>query len=195
MNGKLIAIVLVCLLIGILVGFAVGFTAKIRTFLVDYDALHNEYTRLEGNYTILNNAHTTLLSNYNSLNAEHTQLEQDYTTLNSEHTQLEDNYTWLKQHSFTYYAVGDSINISSVEIEIDTWYDYTTVKGNITNISNEPVEEVWVYVILRNPDGTMYFDSWKYEIIADLYIGETASFDITCYSYVEGQNVEIWLVF
>ena len=56
-------------------------------------------------------------------------------------------------------------------------------------------EEIWVYVLLRNLDGTIYFRDWSYEKIEDLYIGETASFDILLLSYEEGQTVEIWLVY
>ena len=202
MDRKLIATVLVSLLIGIAVGFAIGFSAKIQTFFVDYGALQNEYTLLKDDYATLNDTYTALLSQSNSLQTEYNQLEQNYATLNSEHAQLnenytnlEQNYTWLKQHSFTYYTVSGALNISSIEIEIDTFFEDTTVRGNITNIGNEPINEVYVYALLRNPDGTMYFDYWKYEKIENLYIGETASFEIWFYSYVEGQTVEIWLVY
>ena len=202
MDRKLIATVLVSLLIGIAVGFAIGFSAEIQTFFVDYGALQNECTLLEDNYATLNDTYTALVSQYNSLQTEYNQLEQNHATLNSDHAQLnenytylEQNYTWLKQHSFINYTVGDSVNITSVEIEIDTWYDWTRVKGNITNVSNKAIDEVYVYALLRKPDGTIFFSSYRYDRIVDLYIGETASFEISFYDYVEGQTVEIWLVY
>lgn len=208
MNRRLVSFIIVSLAIGIVVGFAVGFTARIGTFFVDYGALQNEYMLLKDDYATLNDTYTALVSQYNSLQtgysslqAEYNQLEQNYATLNSEHiqldenyTNLEQNYTWLKQYSFTYYTASGALNISSIEIEIE-FIDYTTVRGNITNISSNPIDEVYVYALLRNPDGIMYFDYWKYEKIVDLYIGETASFDILFCSYVEGQTVEIWLVY
>jgi len=195
MNRRLVSFIIVSLVIGIVVGFAVGFTARVRTFFVDYGALQNEYTLLEDDYATLNDTHTVLVSQYSSLHTEYIPLKQNYTTLNTEHTQLEANYTWLKQHSFTYYTVGDALNISSIEIEKDTYFDWTTVKGNITNISNNAIDEVYVYALLRKPDETIYFRDWSYEKIEDLYIGETASFEIGLSSYEEGQTVEIWLVF
>lgn len=128
------------------------------------------------------------IARINGLEIENNELRSSYDNLNA-------TYTWLKQHSFTYYNVGDSLNISSLVIEKEDFWGRTTISGNITNISNEPIEEAYVYVILRNPDGTMYFTTYNYEEIENLYVGETAHFKITVYSCEEGQTVEIWLVY
>lgn len=204
MDRKLIAVVLACLLIGTVIGFAIGFTSKIQSFLVDYSALNNKYTQLqndyeqlEDDYSTLQNQHSQLEEDYATLNEAYTVLLSNYSSLHAEYTQLKENYTWLKQHSFTYYTVGDALNMSLLEIEEeDGFWGYTTISGNITNISNNAIEEVYVYALLRNPDGTMFFSYYdSYDRIVDLYIGETASFEIGLSSYVEGQKVEIWLVF
>lgn len=109
---------------------------------------------------------------------------------------LKDQYQCLKQHSFTYYTVGDAINISNIEIFRESeWLNWWTVNGTITNISDKPIERVYLYLILRNPDGTADFTPYDYEEIGNLYIGETAPFEFTLYDYNESQTVEIFLVY
>ncbi len=162
-----------------------GLQADKNNLQSQVSSLETDKSQLESQVTSLQTDKSSLETQVNSLETENNQLQtwlydnkSQISSLENEIESLKDENTWLKQQSFTYYTVGDAINISSVEIEIDTWFDDTTVKGNITNISNKAMDEVWVYVILRNPDGTIYFDSWKYEIITDLYIGETTNFDI-----------------
>ena len=120
------------------------------------------------------------------LTDENDELRLQYENLNA-------TYTWLKGHSFTYYTVGDAINISNLEVTYG--YYSLPVKGNITNISDKPIETVYVYVILRNPDGTTNFSTYNYEEIKNLYVGETAPFSVTIWDYDESQTVEIFLVY
>lgn len=170
MDKKLLSITIIILVIGLGVGYVLGYsvnTSQIQTLETRINELEVENNNLGSSYNALNNTYTDLLS----------------------------NYAWLKQHSFTYYEVNDALNISSLKIEKHSYYEWTIISGNITNIGDKPIEEAYVYVILRNPDGTMRFDSYLYEKIEDLYIGETAYFDMTVYSYQEGQTAEIWLVF
>jgi hypothetical protein len=63
-----------------------------------------------------------------------------------------------------------------------------TINGIITNISNEPIEIVYVYLILRNPDGTIDFSTSKYDKIENLYVGETQSFEFSYIYYNESQT-------
>ena len=124
------------------------------------------------------------------LTDENDELRLQYENLNA-------TYTWLKGHSFTYYTVGDAINISNLEI-IEREYFWEIVydiEGTITNISDKPIESVYVYLILRNPDGIADFSTYRYEEIESLYIGETASFEFFGITYDEGQTVEIFLVY
>jgi len=103
-------------------------------------------------------------------------------------------YEELKKHSFTYYVVGDAINISNVGIYYEGWL-YWTINGTVTNISDKPIQTLYVYLILRNPDGTAVFDPYEYEKIENLYIGETATFEFSIWDYDESQTVEFLLIY
>jgi len=59
----------------------------------------------------------------------------------------------------------------------------------------KPLKEVYVYAILVNPDGTKDFSPYRYDVINDLYMGETATFRITVWKYDESQKVELFLVY
>ena len=105
------------------------------------------------------------------------------------------NVSYIQLKQLKYYEVGSSIKISSLEVEVHEWSKITKVRGNITNIGGKHIKVVYVYAFLRNPDETIYFSPDDYEEIKDLYMGETASFEIWIYSYTAGQTVEIWLVY
>jgi len=147
-------------------------------------------------WTSLNQANSEIASletTIDTKNSEIETLESQVDELRLQYNLLNTSYTWLKQHSFTYYTVGDAINISNVGI-FEEWF-YWTINGTITNISDKPIETVYVYLILRNPDGTAVFNTWDYEEIKNLYIGETEPFEFSVYEYDESQTVEIFLVY
>ena len=122
-------------------------------------------------------------------------LKDENDELRLQYESLNVTYTWLKQHSFTYYTVGNAINISNIGINIrHPIFGDVIVNGTITNIGDKPMENVCVYLILRNPDGTTDFSPYRYERIENLYIGESASFEIYA-EYDEGQTVELFLVY
>lgn len=125
---------------------------------------------------------------------ENSKLMLQFDSLNATYGTLNATYTWLKQHSFTYYVVQDSINVSNIQIfqKFSLWY---YLNGTITNIGSKPLEAVYVYVIFVNPDGTKDFSPYRYEKIEDLYMGETAAFEISLESYNEGQTAELFLVY
>ena len=138
------------------------------------------------NYTSIINEKVNTIA---SLNSQIASLQETINMFNT-------SYTWLKQHSFTYYIVNDAINISNIGIfqESGFWNEWT-INGTVTNISDKPIQTLYVYLILRNPDGTADFDPYEYERIDDLYIGETATFEFSIYDYDETQTVEILLVY
>lgn len=74
-------------------------------------------------------------------------------------------------------------------------FNWWTINGTITNISGKPIKTVYVYLILRNPDGTVVFEPWDYEKIENLYIDETAAFEFSGITYNEGQTIELFLVY
>lgn len=138
---------------------------------------------------------STLAENV-KLRGENDQLRLQLESLNATCNTLNATYTWLKQHSFTYYTVGNEINVSNVGIFRESeWFDWYTINGTITNIGDKPVETVYVYLILRNPDGTADFSTSNYDKIENLYIGETAPFEFSYIDYDESQTVEIFLVY
>lgn len=151
MDKKLLGITIIAFVVGLGLGLAIGFAAKIHRFLVDYDALNNDYTQLQA------------------------------------------NYTWLKQHSFTYHTVGDTINISDVTIEYG-FLNYCSITGSITNISNKPIGTVYVFLVVRNSDGTIDSTPDDYREINGLYMNETVPFEFT-YLLDEDQTVEIQLIY
>lgn len=114
--------------------------------------------------------------------------------LDTEYDTLNETYEWLKDHSFTYYVEGNAISISNVAIIKDVTFGYT-VNGTITNISNKPIEIVYIYLILRNPDGTAYFNPNKYDRIESLYIDESATFEFQTVYLEKTQTVEFLLMY
>jgi predicted PurR-regulated permease PerM len=140
------------------------------------------------------------VANYTSIISEKentiASLDSEIISLQNQINDLNATYIWLKHHSFTYYTVKNDIKISNVGIyKVSEWFDEYTINGTITNISNKPIETVCVYLILRNPDGTAIFNTWDYEKIENLYIGETAAFEFYGITYNENQAVEILLIY
>ena len=150
---------------------------------------------------ILALSNATLQGHINALSDENNTLQDQVDTLqlqiSSLNTSLQEvrlQYEELKRHSFTYYVVDDAINISNIEIFYKEWWGWT-INGTVTNISNKPIQTLYVYSILRNPDGTADFYPSEYEEIENLYIGETATFELSIYDYDESQTVEILLIY
>jgi hypothetical protein len=138
------------------------------------------------NYTSIINERDNTIS---SLNSQITNMQNQLNSLNV-------TYIWLKHHSFTYYTVGNDINISNVGIWKNPWgWQDWTINGTLTNIGDEPIKTIYVYAIFVNPDGTREFSPYRYAIINDLYMGETATFSINTEVYKESQTVEIFLVY
>lgn len=138
--------------------------------------------------------YTFSLPQITKVSGENNKLMLQLDDLNAIYNTLNATYTWLKQHSFTYYIVQDSINLSNIQIfqKFSLWY---YLNGTITNIGAKPIEVVYVYAILVNPDGTKNFSPYRYEKIEHLYIGETATFEIEITEYDESQTVELFLVY
>ena len=130
---------------------------------------------------------------WDALHTDHEALLLEYEALNTEYNTLNETYRWLKDHSFTYYVEGNAINISNVAI-IEGWLG-DTINGTMTNISNEPLETVYIYLILRNPDGTADFDPYKFDTIESLYIDESATFEFYSVFIDETQTVEFLLIY
>lgn len=176
MNGKLIAIVLVCLLIGIGVGFAIGFTIKIQSFFVDYNALNNKYTQLNNDYEQLEGNYSTLRNKYTNLNATYNELKA--------------NYTLLKSVNYTF---DSSIQISDLTIDVGSYTTY--VRGNVTNIGTVPIKHLYVFVFHYAPDGSLgsRYNDYNYEYLENLYPNEALPFEIY-FSTVNGQMFKIFAV-
>lgn len=106
---------------------------------------------------------------------------------------LRKDYEDLQRSSFTYYTVGNTFNITDLEIEYGWLLSY--VRGKVTNIGNTPVKDLYVFVILRNPDGTSDFDPSDYDHLENIYPGETNEFEISLWEIKEDQKVELLLIY
>jgi len=183
-----IALGIICIILAVgLVGAISNYTSIISGKDDTIASLNSQIADKDSQIASKDSQISSLNTQIQTLTNQKNQLQ---TWLNS----LNATYTWLKQHSFTYYTVGDAINISNVGI-FSEWLDYWTINGTITNISDKPIETVYVYLILRNPDGTAEFESYNYVKIEDLYIGETAVFEFSYIVYDESQTVEIFLIY
>jgi hypothetical protein len=153
LNGKLIAIVLVCLLIGIGVGFGIGFSVKIQSFFVDYGALNTRYNQLKTDYDNLNATYYQLNTTYNELQANYSRLD-----------------------AVKGFVFDKTINVTA-EIEEHSWYD--TFKGNVTNIGNVTIPKIYIFIFFYKPDGSL--STYNSETIENLYPNETNSFYFDVY--------------
>ena len=151
---------------------------------------------LDGNITNYESQLTTKNAQILDLEDENDELRLQYNTLNT-------TYTWLKQHSFTYYtvgddsiiSVGDDIRISNVGIyEVGGPIGWI-ISGTITNIGNKPIGPIYVYRVLRNPDGTADFSTYDYVEVLHLFVGETRLFTFPSIDYDEIQTIEVFLVY
>jgi hypothetical protein len=139
--------------------------------------------------------YSSTLGEIAKLRDENDQLRLQFESLNATHNTLNATYTWLRQHSFTYYIVGNDINVSNVGIFKNPWWLDWTINGTVTNISDKPIKTIYVYVIFVNPNGTKEFSPYRYAVISDLYIGETATFSVNSEVYQENQTIELFLVY
>lgn len=137
-----------------------------------------------GYTSILNERDNTIAS----LNSQITEKDSQISSLNA-------SYNWLRQHSFTYYMVGNDINVSNIGIWKKPWWSDWTINGTLINVGDKPIKTIYIYVIFVNPDGSKDFSPYRYAVINDLYMGETATFSINSEVYQENQTVEIFLVY
>jgi hypothetical protein len=122
-------------------------------------------------------------------------LQSQITNLQNQVDSLNATCNWLKQHSFTYYVVQNSVNISNVQIYGGGWMWYLYyLNGTVTNIGTKPLEKVYIYAILVNPDGMRDFSPDRYTVVTDLWVGEIATFTIGLEGYKENQTVEFFVI-
>jgi chaperonin cofactor prefoldin len=169
--------------------------SEVSSLQADKNNLQSQVSSLE---TENNQLQTWLYDNksqISSLKASVLGLEDEIESLNAENSRL-------KQDCFMYYTVGDSINISNLgSTEKEELFDELCfdLNGTITNIGDKPIETVYVYLIIRNPDDTADFRLYWRDEIENLYIGESATFEFTYISYDESWGitpiVEIFVIY
>ncbi|MBS7637180.1 hypothetical protein KEJ37_07650 [Candidatus Bathyarchaeota archaeon] len=69
------------------------------------------------------------------------------------------------------------------------WIEQSTAPSPISAIN--PLK-IYIYVIFVNPDGSKDFSPYRYNVIEDLYMGETATFSINSEVY---QTIQIFLAY
>lgn len=170
--------------------------SEVSSLQADKNNLQSQLTSLE---TEKNQLQTWLYDNKSQISS----LKASVLGLENEIESLKDENTWLKQHSFTYYTVGDDTSISvGDDIRISNVVIYEVggpigwvISGTITNIGDKPIGPIYVYRVLRNPDGTADFSTHTYVEILHLFVGEIKLFTFPSIDYDEIQTVEIFLVY
>jgi len=97
----------------------------------------------------------------------------------------------------TYYTVDERFNITDLRVGVKSYPGYATgyIRGNITNIGDELIDTVYVYIILRNPDGTSDFDPEMYDELENLSPGETVEFEVLHFGFYKEQPFEVLLIY
>jgi len=159
--------------------------------------LLNQNTQLSQQINKLESEKSQLRTQISNFQNQIETLESNYLDLRSKYETIQKKYTYLQSHSFTYYVADNKLNITDLQID---WGWFTTIKGNITNISNTPIEIVYVYVIVRNQDGAILLgtlSSLQYDKLENLYIGETMPFEVEYWigTLTGNEIIEILLIY
>jgi len=184
--------------------------ANISTKNSEIEALESEVSSLEADKNNLQSQVSSLETKNNQLQtwlydnkSQISSLKASVLGLENEIESLKDENTWQKQHSFTYYTVGDDTSISvGDDIRISNVVIYEVggpigwvISGTITNIGEKPIGPIYVYRVLRNPDGTADFSTHTYVEILHLFVGEIKLFTFPSIDYDESQTVEIFVIY
>jgi len=128
----------------------------------------------------------TLNSKYVKAIEDYNRLTTDYSNLEAEKATLEKDYSKLKTFLDGAKAIAESaewvsedgrLKVTSEFIISGTYY---TVRVNVTNVGNEPIDKVEIF-LFPYVDGKFAetYLGYDYHSVKNLYIGETDSHDFT----------------
>jgi len=164
---KNIAIAILCIVTVLFMGLWFGADQEVRT-------LEENLWELEDVYNSLYSDHVKLTSDYSNLEAEITSLEKILETGEAIIKSVE----WISDDERL--KVTSELIITHELIVLDTYLDTYTVRVNITNIGDEPIDDICIFLFpYTNEKFTgkwpiMAYNSHRFE---NLYIGETYSHD------------------
>lgn len=126
-----------------------------------------------------------------TLNSKYVKVVEDYNRLNSDYSKLTSDYSKLKTfldeakviaESAEWVSEDDRLKVTSELITSETYRVTYTVRITITNVGNEPINKVEIF-LFPYVDGkfaeTYIYGSYHTCIVKDLYIDETYSHDFT----------------
>jgi len=164
--------------------------ALVRTSLEEnYSELRTEKEVLETEYSTLENDYLDLEIEKDTLEMEYSTLNSHYSTLYSSHISLNEDYDELKSLFEAGEAIAESaewitederLKVTSKLITSGTYWVTYTVSITITNIGDEPIDKVIIF-IFPYKNGTFAETYWEYHehTVENIYIGETYSHDFT----------------
>jgi hypothetical protein len=156
----------------------------------NYSNLNLKYSSLKNDYDVLSLKYYNLSSKYNTLNLEYLELEANYSSLKADYELLKTNYDNLQSaikrgealaKSATWISEDKRLEVISEVIPkffLGELWDYT-IRVTITNIGNETLNEVHIFLFPYQGDKLVEYwspDSY-YKYIGPLIVGKSYSYD------------------
>ena len=138
--------------------------------------LKGELYELENEYEKLAHVRTNMEENYSELRTEKENLEKILETGEA----ITESAEWISDDECL--KVTSELIITHELIAFDMYLDTYTIKVNITNIGDEPIDDICIFLFpytngeFTGKWPTMAYNSHRFE---NLYIGETYSHDFT----------------
>lgn len=126
---------------------------------------------LDGNKTLLSRLEEWLQGNITYYESQIELLNDELNKLNQSRQELYINYTILTNAGLVF----NGLKINNLEVKSD--YDRSSILGDITNISGELMDKVYVILFIFNANGSLY--NYQVRTIENLAFNETKSFEFS----------------
>lgn len=126
---------------------------------------------LDGNKTLLSRLEEWLQGNITYYEFQIELLNDELNKLNQSRQELYINYTILTNAGLVF----NGLKINNLEVKSD--YDRSSILGDITNISGELMDKVYVILFIFNANGSLY--NYQVRTIENLAFNETKSFEFS----------------
>jgi len=146
---------------------------------------------LEDSFDSLSAKYAGLTSDYSELKGEKEDLETEYSGLKSDYDSLKEDYDGLHSILEEGEAISESaewvsedgrLKVTSELITSETWWATYIVRVNVTNVGDEPIDKVLIFLITYK-DGkfaeSYFYGEYHSHTVENLYIGETYSYNFT----------------
>jgi hypothetical protein len=170
----------------------INLNSEYNRLKADYDNLNSKYSSLKNDYDVLSLKYYNLSSEYITLNSEYLELDANYSSLKADYELLKTNYSNLQSaikrgealaKSATWISEDKRLEVTSEvipEFFLGELWHYT-IRVTITNIGNEPLNKVYIFLFPYQGDKLVkYWSSLSYEhSIESLIAGESYSYNFT----------------